>query len=369
MGYTFAEIDLDALTYNYNQVKRIVGRDVAIAPVVKADGYGHGAVKVAKRLEGAGANMFIVAFIEEGIELREAGIKTPILLIGTTLPDDSECIGQWKLTSVVFNIGQIDALDRSAERLNRSLRIHIKVDTGMGRLGLPPEDLVGFIKGILRRKNIIIEGIMTHFAEVDIEDMEFVLRQLKVFKEALGELRLNKFDVPIVHAANSAAIIYFNESHFNMVRPGLMLYGSDPTGKTREVPLKPVMSLRSKVVQVKRISEGMSIGYGRSFMTKRDSLIATIPVGYADGYSWGLSNKGYVLIGGKIAPVVGNICMDMTMVDVTDHHGVCVGDEVVLIGRQGNEVIRAEDLARISGTIPYEVLSCIGKRVPRVYRG
>lgn len=369
MGYTCAEIDLDALIYNYNQVKRIVGRDVAIAPVVKADGYGHGAVKVAKRLERAGAKMFIVAFIEEGIELREAGVKTPILLIGATLSDDSEYICQWNLTPVVFNIEQIDALDRSAERLNRSIRVHIKVDTGMGRLGLLPEDLVGFIKGILRRKNIVIEGIMTHFAEVDIKDMEFALRQLKLFKEALGELRLNKFDVPIVHAANSAAIIYLNESYFNMVRPGLMLYGSYSTGRTKDVCLKPVMSLRSKVVQVKRISEGMSIGYGGSFITKRDSLIATIPIGYADGYSRSLSNKGYVLIGEKIAPVIGNVCMDMTMADVTAHYGVCVGDEVVLIGRQGNEVIGAEDLARFSGTIPYEVLSCIGKRVPRVYRG
>lgn len=369
MRSNVAEIDLDALTHNYNQVKGIVGRDVAVAPVVKADAYGHGAVMVSTRLERAGADMFAVAFIEEGIELREAGIKAPILLIGATLPDDSEYIMRWNLTPVVFNIEQIDALDISAKRSDRRVKVHIKVDTGMGRLGLPPEDLPRFVKEILERKNIIIEGIMTHFAEADIEDMEFAIRQLKIFKEALDKLKLNRFDPPIVHAANSAAIICLNEAHFNMVRPGLMLYGSYPSDKAGDISLKRVMSLRSKVVQVKRTPAGRSIGYGRSFTTKRDSLIATVPIGYADGYSRRLSNRGRVIIKGKIAPIVGNVCMDMTLVDVTDHQKVCVGDEVVLIGRQGDEAVTVEDLARLTGTIPYEILSCIGKRVPRAYKG
>lgn len=375
MRPTVAVIDLDALMYNYNQVKGIVGKDVAVAPVVKADAYGHGAVNAAARLERAGADRFIVAFIEEGLELRDAGIKAPILLIGPIFPDDSDYIIRRDLTPVVFNMEQIDALDRSAKESGRCVKVHIKVDTGMGRLGIPPEDLAGFVKDISVRRNIIIEGIMTHFAEVDAGDMEFAIRQLKVFKEALEELRIkrikgiNKIDPPIVHAANSSAIICFNESHFNMVRPGLMLYGSYPAGNTKNIYLRPVMSLVSKVAQVRQIPKGRSIGYGKSFITKRDSLIATIPIGYADGYSRRLSNRGHVIIRGKTFPIIGNVCMDMTMVDVTDHHGVCVGDEAVLIGKQGDQAIRAEDLAEVVGTIPYEILSCIGKRVPRVYIG
>ncbi len=369
MRPTIAEIDLDALSYNYNQLKWIVGKDVAAAPVIKADAYGHGAVRVATRLEKEGADMFIVAFIEEGIELREAGIKTPILIAGAFLPEDAGHIIRWNLTPVVFTISQVDALASSAKRFDRRIKVHIKVDTGMGRLGLAPEDLADFAGEIIRRKNIAIEGIMTHFAQADIEDSEFAIRQLNVFNGVLEELRRNGINPPVIHAANSAAIIRLKKSHFNMVRPGLMLYGVFPIDKKWDISLKPVMLLRSKVVQIKRIPEGSSVGYGKSFIARRESLIATIPIGYADGYSRRLSNSGNVIIRGKKASVAGNVCMDMTMVDVTDHHGVCVGDEVVLIGRQGDELIAAEDLARLTGTIPYEILSCIGKRVPRVYRG
>ncbi|MEK7280113.1 MAG: alanine racemase [Nitrospirota bacterium] len=369
MRPTIAEIDLDALSHNYNQLKGIVGKDVSVAPVIKADAYGHGAVRVSTRLEKEGTDMFIVAFVEEGIELREAGIKTPILIAGAFLPEDSGQIIKWNLTPMVFTICQIDALDSSAKRFDRRIKVHIKVDTGMGRLGLVPEDLAGFAGEITKRKNMAIEGIMTHFAQADIEDNEFAIRQLNVFNGVLEELRRNGYNPPVIHSANSAAIICLKESHFNMVRPGLMLYGVFPIDKTWDIGLKPVMSLRSKVVQVKRIPEGCSIGYGKSFITRRETQIATVPIAYAVSYSRRLSNSGNVIIRGKKAPVVGNVCMDMTMVDVTDHRGVCVGDEVILMGRQGDELIAAEDLARLTGTIPYEVLSCIGKRVPRVYRG
>lgn len=369
MRPTIAEVDLDALSYNYNQLKGIVGKDVAAAPVIKADAYGHGAVRVSARLEKEGADMFIVAFVEEGIELREAGIRTPILITGAFLPEDSGHIIRWNLTPIVFTTSQVDALDISAKRFDRRIKVHIKVDTGMGRLGLAPEDLAGFAGEIIGRKNIAIEGIMTHFAQADIEDDEFAIRQLSIFNGVLEELRRKGFDPPVIHSANSAAVICLKKSHFNMVRPGLMLYGIFPIDRKWDISLKPVMMLKSKVVQVKRIPEGSSVGYGKSFISRRESLIATIPIGYADGYSRRLSNSGNVIIRGKKAPVAGNVCMDMTMVDVTDHQRVCVGDEVILIGRQGDELIAAEDLARLTGTIPYEILSCIGKRVPRVYRG
>ncbi|MFQ5456356.1 MAG: alanine racemase [Nitrospirota bacterium] len=366
---TIAEIDLSAVLYNLSQVRERIGRDRYILAVVKADAYGHGALNVSKTLISGGVNMLGVALIEEGVELRESGIDIPILVMGGIFKDHTEEIVRYNLTPAVSSrdtiMGLADALKKEGRK---SIRIHIKIDTGMGRLGFSHKEAINTIKWIYEQQGISIEGIMTHFADADIKNKEYAQMQIKRFRTMLDSIKSLGINIPLCHTANSAAIIDYEDAFFNMVRPGIMLYGYLPSDRMAgKIDIRSVMSLKTKIVHLKKVSPCTSISYGRTFTTKRESIIATLPVGYADGYNRLLSNCGEVIIKGKRFPVIGRVCMDNTMIDVTGYKDISVGDDVILIGRDGEEVITASDIAGKIGTIPYEVLCNISKRVPRIY--
>jgi len=365
---TFAEIDLNAFSHNLKQVRLKVGKDRKIISIIKADAYGHGAVEIAKRASVSGADMFGVSTVGEGIELREAKIESPILLLGGCSKGDAEWIVSYNLKSIIYSFDAVLSLSKEAERQGKIADVHIKVDTGMGRIGIQSDEVMGLVKKVSSLKNIKIEGILTHFATAYEVDREFTGRQIKTFKAVIDELKKSGFSFSFMHASNSAAIVNYPESYFNTVRPGIILYGSTPFDfPVEDFLIKPVMSWKTSIVHLHNTPEKTGISYGRRFVTKRDSIIATIPVGYADGYSRSLSNKVQVLVGGRRVNQIGTICMDMCMIDVTDLPDVKVGDDVVLLGRQGGEEIRVEELASIAGTIPYEIFCSIGRRVRRVY--
>lgn len=366
---TFAEINLEAFSHNLKQVRLKVGRDKKIISIIKADAYGHGAVEIAKIASISGADMLGVSTVGESIELREAGIESPILVLGGCPKEDVEWIVSYNLKSVLYSYEVALSLSKEAERRSKIVDVHIKVDTGMERIGIKPQNIREFVGKISSLKNINIEGILTHFATAYEVNREFTERQIKIFKGVIEELKQDGYNFSYIHTSNSAAILNYPESYFNTVRPGIILYGSTPFDfAVEDFLIKPVMSWKTSIVHLHNTPEKTGISYGRRFVTKRDSLIATIPVGYADGYSRSLSNKVQVLIGGRRISQVGTICMDMCMIDVTDLPDVKAGDEVVLIGRQGNEEIRVEELASIAGTIPYEIFCSIGRRVRRVYK-
>jgi alanine racemase len=364
---TAALIDLDALTHNFREVHRRAQRRKILA-VVKAQAYGHGAVRTAKHLLGLGADILGVALLEEGRELREAGIDAPILVMGAVVPSQAKALVGLRLTPVVYTPAVARALSNAAIALKTQIPVHVKIDTGMGRVGITPEAAAAFVQELLDLEGIIVQGLMTHFADADLRDKQFASKQMSRFETLLKELDAKGVAIPLRHAANSAALLDYQQALFTMVRPGLMLYGYNPLEeKPAGVDLLPVLSLVTRIAFFKKVPAGIPISYGRTFVTKRESLIATIPIGYADGYSRGLSNKAEALVRGVRASVAGRVCMDMCMLDVTDVPGVCEGDEVVLIGKQGNERITADDIAVKTGTIAYEVLCDIGSRVPRVY--
>ncbi len=362
---TCAIIDLDALARNYREVASRIGRRKVLA-VVKAQAYGHGAVPVARRLLEVGASMLGVALVEEGRELRDAGIQVPILVMGPVFPEQAEAIVQLGLTPVVFTISGARALSECAERQSKTVPVHVKIDTGMGRIGLPPADAAGFIGDIVKFPGLVVEGLMTHFADADLQNKRFASEQMDRFETLIDALEEKGIAVPVRHAANSAAVLAYDRALFTMVRPGLMLYGYDPRESRESALLQPVLSLVTRIAFLKKVAAGTSVSYGRTFVTRRESLIATVPVGYADGYDRALSNRGEALVRGLRVPVAGRVCMDMTMLDVTDVPHVAEGDEVVMIGTQGRERITAEDIAEKTGTIPYEVLCGISGRVPRI---
>ena len=364
---TTAYIDLNALAHNFQEVsRRAQGRKVLA--VVKAQAYGHGAISVSKHLLGLGADTLGVALLEEGRELREAGIDAPILVMGAVVPGQAEALVALRLTPVVFTLAMARALSGAARTMKTQVPVHVKIDTGMGRIGIAPEAAPTFIKELQDLEGIMVQGLMTHFAEADLRDKEFASMQMDRFETLLKELDARGAAIPLRHAANSAALLDYHRALFTMVRPGLMLYGYNPLeGKTTGADLLPVLSLVTHIVFLKKVPAGVPISYGRTFVTRRESLIATIPIGYADGYSRGLSNKGEALVRGVRAPIAGRVCMDMCMLDVTGVPGVCEGDEVVLLGKQGDQRITADELAVKTGTIAYEVLCGISSRVPRVY--
>jgi alanine racemase len=365
---TFAEIDLGAIRYNLRGIRRIVGKDIKILGVVKADAYGHGMVEVARTLTGEGVEYLGVASIDEAARLREAGIKNKVLVLGAILPEEIEGVLKFDIIQTVSDIRGARFLSKYAQAENKTVTIHVKVDTGMGRLGFWHEEAVSFIKKISLFKNIIIDGIYTHFPSAD-EDRVFTAGQIKDFKFLIEGLRQNDVNIPVHHTSNSMALLDFKHSHMNMVRPGLILYGLYPKNKiSKNLRLKPALKLKSKVVHLKAVSKGRSVSYGRTYVTKKDTTIATIPVGYGDGYSRHFSNQADVLIKGKRVPIAGRVCMDMIMADTGSLNNVKSGDEVVLIGKQGNNMITAEELAAIAKTIPYEIVCNIGRRVPRVYK-
>lgn len=359
---TFAEIDLNALSHNLDVVKKKTRNRPSILAVVKASAYGHGAVEVSKHLLKRGISRLGVAFTDEAVELREAGIKAPIHVFFDR--DNIDTCFKYNLIPTVFDLETAERISKKAYRRNLRIPVHIEVDTGMGRVGFRMENALQSILRVSRMKNLELEGLMSHFSDADLNQRKFALLQLKNFRELMESLLKRKnINFRFFHISNSAAILGFPEAHLNMVRPGIMLYGYGPTKDS----LRPVLSLRSKVILVKSLPAGTPISYGGTFITKRRSIIATVPVGYADGYDRRLSNCGEVLINGKRAPVVGRVCMDTIMVDVTEIPDVREDTEVVLIGSQGDERITAEDIAQKIGSIPYEVLTSIGQRVKRIY--
>ncbi len=364
---TVAQIDLEALSHNYAEVVRHAeGR--SILAVVKADAYGHGAIPVSRRLIGLGADMLGVALIEEARELRKAGIHAPILIMGIGFPEQAAAILELKLTPVISTMSFAQALSAVAEKSKIIVPVHIKIDTGMGRIGILPEDAADFINAIRNLPGMDVQGLMTHFADADLCDKEYASKQMGRFELLIAELASRGITIPVRHAANSAAILDYHRALFTMVRPGLMLYGYNPLEKEgKETDLRPILSLVTRIAFLKKVPSGVPISYGRTFVTKRESLIATLPIGYADGYSRRLSNSGVAIVQGARVPVVGRVCMDMCMIDVTEVPTTREGDFVVLIGRQSSERITADDIAKKTGTIAYEVLCGISSRVPRIY--
>jgi len=360
---TIAEIDLDALSHNLYEVKKRSGSRLII-PIVKANAYGHGLLDVSRHLVTShGVRMLGVAFVEEAIELRDGGIRVPILVLFER--EAIEASIKYNLTLTIFDLKTAKRLSRAARREGLPVPVHIKVDTGMGRVGIGLEGAEKTIAEIAGLKNIRLEGLMSHLSEADLMDRDFTLYQIGRFKALVNSLKRKGIRFRYLHIANSAGILRFRESYLNAVRPGIMLYGygcSDDDG------LRPVLSLRCRILHLKRVPPGTPISYGRAFITRRRSVIATLPIGYADGYSRALSNCGEVLINGRRVPVVGRVCMDTLMVDVTDVPGVSPDSEVVLIGDSGGQRITAKDIADKTGTIPYEVLTSIGQRVRRVYK-
>ncbi|MGL6173131.1 MAG: alanine racemase [Cellulosilyticaceae bacterium] len=365
-----AEVNTDAIKHNYKEIRKIVPRDTDIMAIVKADGYGHGAIEIANVLQQEGANRFAVAIAKEGEELRQSGITSPILVLGYTPAADIETLIKNDLTQTVFSYEMAKYISYEASKLKKTVNIHIKVDTGMGRIGfLSRPQSIEEIKKIAELPNINMEGIFTHFSTSDEEDIAYTKDQWSIFLGFLQELSEVGIEIPLIHAANSAATLAHEYTHLNVVRPGIILYGYYPSNylNGKKINLMPAMTLKSQVVHVKELPAGHFISYGKKYETQKPTKIATIPIGYADGYSRRLSNKGRVLIRGQFASVVGTICMDQFMVDVSDIPNVEVGDEVVVFGKQGENELPIEELAELMDTINYEVMCMIGKRVPRIY--
>ena len=371
---TWAEIDLNQLAANFQQVRKRVGSAARIMAVVKANAYGHGAVECARRLAAEGTDWFGVALPEEAIELREAGITQPVLCLAGFWPGQAAACIKYQLTPVVYRRDMLEALNQAATEAGAIVDAHVKVDTGMGRLGVRFDQLGEFVSRLDQFRNVRIDGLMTHLAAADDNSCRpLTLDQIHRFDEAVGVFREHGYRPTYLHLANSAGVYGHREAWGNLVRPGGVLYGlwrdvlppsvSDPQ-------LGPVMSLYTRIIMLKWVPPGETIGYGCTFEASRRTLIATLPVGYHDGYMRGLSNRANVIVRGAYAPVVGRVSMDLTLIDVTDVAGVELHDEVTLLGRDRRQAdlrIRAEDLARIAGTLSYEVTCGVGDRVRRVY--
>jgi len=365
---SIAEIDLGALAGNIRQVRAKIGHCDILA-VVKANAYGHGALEITRFLsQNTNKPLFFgVAFLEEAIALREGGITDRILLLTGTPLEQVQAIIQYRLSPVIYDLESLKAMSRAAEEAGKVVPVHIKIDTGMGRIGLPPNAALPFIKEAIGQAGIRLEGILSHFAHADLKDSVFTQEQLASLQTILTELEDEGILIPYCHLANSAAIIQFQAACLNLVRPGLMLYGYSPMDNALSFPLKPVMRVKTRVLAVKTVAAGQSISYGRSFVTKRESRIATVAIGYADGYDFRLSNKGEMIAKGQRVPVVGRVCMDMTMLDVSEVPSLTAGDWVTVIGSEGTQSVWADELARWAGTHAYEILCGIGSRVKRQY--
>lgn len=367
----YARIDLDAIAYNMEQMKRNLDSKTKIMAVIKADGYGHGALQIAQMLNDVDYIWgFAVATLDEAVVLRTEGIRKPILVLGCVFPDQYMEMLKNDIRMNVYTVEMAEEISQMAAREGMTAYMHIKLDTGMARLGFDiSETSVDSIVRISQMQNVCMEGIFTHFAKADETDKAFTQKQIKDFGWLVKQLKEKKVLFQYEHCANSAAIIDVKEANFDLVRAGISTYGLYPSEEVMKenVRLKPALVLKSHVAFVKEIEVGTPISYGGTFIAKEKMKIATIPVGYADGYPRNLSNIGYVLIRGKKAPIVGRVCMDQFMVDVTHIDGVSFGDVVTLIGTDGNETITVEDLSALSGRFNYEFICDLGKRIPRVY--
>jgi alanine racemase len=364
-----AEIDLRALRANYRALNAYAN-GAKIMAVVKADAYGHGAVEIASTLRDEGCGHFAVATVEEAGELRAAGISERIYLLGGFFAEQSQRIVELNLIPPLFDLTIIAPLDRAAERLGRrDFPVHLKLDTGARRLGISPGDLDEAIEALHDARALTLEGVFTLLASAGDPSSPVTNQQLQVFNRVIDRLRSAGFDLPVNHVANSAAMVLRPDAHFNLMRPGLSLYGLPPVQAVRDkIELRPVMTFKTRLLQLKPVPAGCGVSYGHTFVTTRASAIGVLPVGYADGYRRGLQMGGEVMIRGRRAPVVGAVCMDLTMVDLTDVPGARIGDEVILWGGAGEAMISVNDVARLAQTISYEMLCTVGRRVPRVYR-
>ena len=366
----WAEVDLKAIENNIKEIKR-VAKDKEIIAVVKAGAYGHGALDVVPVLLKNGADRLAVAVITEAIELREAGINVPILILGYTPISFADDIINYDIEQTVFDLNYAKELSKAALRLGKKAKIHISLDTGMGRIGfIPNEESINAIEEISKLDGIEITGMFTHFSTADEADKNYTREQFEKYKWTVDQLEKRDINVGIKHVANSATIIDLEEYYYDAIRPGIILYGYYPSNEVNKekIKIRPALTLKSHVIHLKEVKEGTYISYGRKYVTKGIEKIATLPIGYADGYTRLLSGKVKVIINNKLVPVVGRICMDQCMVNVSELDSVKVGDEVILLGETENCKYNADDIAKEIDTISYEILCMIGKRVPRVYK-
>ena len=365
---TRATVDLNALVHNLTQFRKTLASGCDVMTVVKANAYGHGAVETTKALLRHGVSRVAVVSIEEGIALRQAGINAPIVILGPLFPEQFTDLFAHQLTPVVSDAGMLPKLAQAAPPAHTPYPIHLKVDTGMGRLGLTQEQVVDLFGSKSFPRALHLEGLMTHLADADGAATETTQEQLTQFRRLVGIVTASGFRVPLIHAANSGGAVRFPDAQFSLVRPGIMLYGYHTLPKSVPVPdLKPVLSLHTSIAQLRTVQPGQKVSYNGTFTATQPTKIAVLPIGYADGVSRHLSNRGHVLIHGQRARIAGLVCMDMLMVDVTKIPGSAIGDEAVLIGSQGTDRITADDIANWTGTIAYEVLCTIGPRIPRRY--
>jgi len=361
---TRAIIDLGAISQNLSEIRKRIGDKRHLMAVVKADGYGHGSVEVSRIALASGADCLGVALPEEGELLRKEGIDAPILVLGLIQPKEAFKVIESRLEQTVCSLGLAEALDQEAAKAAVRVNVHVKVDTGMGRIGLKPQEVSDFVQRTRRFENLNVVGVLSHFASADEPDKTFSKRQIATFDHVIRELERLGIDIPQKHMANSAAILDLPESYYDLVRPGIMIYGLYPSNTvTRSPGLRPAMTLVTRISFLKTVPPGTAISYGQTFVTQKKTKVATLPVGYGDGYTRLLSGRGEVLINGQRAPLIGRICMDMCMVDVSRVPHVKTGDRVTLFG----EDLSIDKIAATIGTINYEILCAVGKRVPRIY--
>jgi len=363
---TWAEIDLDALANNVKEIKKLLKKETKFCAVVKADAYGHGAIPAAKAVLAAGADTLAVAILGEAIELREAGIAVPILVLGYTPPSQAPLLVAFHITQAVFSLDVAKAISQAAVAAGVTAKIHLKIDTGMSRIGVSCQEAGAFAAELAALPGLEIEGAFSHFATSDSEDKTYAHDQYRCFQEALQQIQNHGVKITVRHIANSAAIIDMPETHLDMVRAGIILYGLWPSSEvTRKIHLKPTMRFKTRLAYIKDVAAGTSVSYGRTYTADQTQRIATLPVGYADGWPRSLSNKAHVLLRGQLAPLIGRICMDQCMIDVTQIPDAEPGDEVLLFG--GPE-LPTDEVAKQINTISYELVCMVGKRVPRKYR-
>lgn len=367
--FPWVEIDLTAISHNLGIIRKIIGKKVRIAGVVKANAYGHGLIEIARFLEKQRIDYLCVARISEALELRENRIKTPILILGYTPPQFFKEIVNHNLTVTIRSLDVAKSLVTEARRKNKMVKVHIKVETGMHRIGIETPYILFFLKKIFDLPNLEVEGIFTHFAEADNLDLSFTRLQLTRFQEVVQELIRAKIKIPIYHTANSAATLRIPESYFNMVRVGIALYGLEPFPGAKEiVGLKPAMTLKTKIIQIKEIPAHEFIGYGRTYETPKTKIVGTIAIGYGDGFRRSPQNWSEVLVRGQRCQILGRVAMDSCQIDLSSVLKAEVGDEVVLIGKSRDEIITVEQVAHRLGTINYEVVAGLMERVKRVYK-
>jgi alanine racemase len=379
----WAEVDLRAIAHNVAELRKITAPQAKVMAVVKADAYGHGAEKISETALRNGAEVLGVARINEAISLRQAGFNVPIQIFGYTPPSLAEALIRYELTQTVFSYQNASELSELAISKGKKIKIHIKVDTGMGRLGLVTdcgaiscsdlnltESSLNQVESIVQLRGIIPEGIMTHFASADSADKSYSRKQFSIFMDFVNKLKKKGIEFRVHHAANSAALMEMPETHLNLVRPGISIYGlyaSDEVDRNI-IKLTPAMTIKTSVVHIKKIPEGFSVSYSQTHHIQKATTVATVSIGYADGFNRLLSSCGVMLIHGKRAPVIGRVCMDLTMLDVGHIPQVVVGDEVVVFGTQGDEFIHVDEIANMLNTINYEIVSTITSRVPRIYK-